>query len=184
MELWGGTGTRAEARVLLACLLSARFGLDPMPQPDRGPAGKPWFPARPDVHFNVSHSGGLLLCGAGTAPVGVDIERVRPRRDGLARYVLSEAEYAWFQARGARWEDLYGLWTLKEARCKCTGGGLDRPPRRIAVPLLGPGEAGTLDGLRFRSYGGEGWRAAACAAAPEEPPAEIRWPPRENVLFS
>ena len=99
----------------------------------------------------------------------MDVERVRPRRAGLARYVLGEGEFQWYQDRGSRWDVLYSLWTLKEARCKCTGEGLRRPPKDIAVPLLEPGEAGELEGLYFRAYGGDGWRAAVCSAG-ERPP--------------
>ena len=175
MVLWGGQGGREEVYGLLAALLRAEYGLTALPEVARGERGKPWFPTRPGLHFNVSHSGGLLLCGAGSAPLGVDIERVRPRREGLARAVLSGAEYDWYQARGGGWEALYTLWTLKEARCKYTGQGLIRPPREIPVPLLAPGEAGQLDGLSFRAYGGPDWRAAACCGAGGAPPEEICW---------
>ena len=96
----------------------------------------------PELHFNVSHSGGLALCGAGEAPLGVDVEVLRPRRPGLARYVCSEAESAWLERQGGDWGAFYTLWTLKEARVKCTGEGLRRPPRDIAVPLLRPGGTG------------------------------------------
>ncbi len=175
MVLWAGEGPRQAAYELLAALLRAEYGMEEMPETARSGTGKPWFPARLEVCFSVSHSGGLVLCGAGAAPLGVDIERMRPRRAGLARYVLSGEEYRWYEGRGGRWEDLYSLWTLKEARCKCAGTGLDRPARTIAVPLLEPGQAGTLDGLSFRAYGGAGWRAAACAAALTPLPERLEW---------
>lgn len=123
----------------------------------------------PELHFNVSHSGGLALCGAGEAPLGVDVEVLRPRRPGLARYVCSEAESAWLEWQGGDWGAFYTLWTLKEARVKCTGEGLRRPPWDIAVPLLRPGETGELDGLVFSAFSGETWRAAACCPTPQGP---------------
>lgn len=135
----------------------------------RGADGKPYFPGEPELHFNVSHSGGLALCGAGEAPLGVDVEVLRPRRPGLARYVCSEAESAWLERQGGDWGAFYTLWTLKEARVKCTGEGLRRPPRDIAVPLLRPGETGELDGLAFSAFFGETWRAAACCPTPQGP---------------
>ena len=113
-------------------------------------------------------------CGVGEHPLGVDVELVRPRREGLARYVLSEEEYAWFTLRGGDWGSLYTLWTLKEARVKCSGTGLRQAPRTIAVPLLEPGQTGVLDGLTFRAYAGEGWRAAVCSAGPEPLPEAIQ----------
>ncbi len=173
MVLWAGCGAREEAYGLLEALVRTEYGLEELPPIVRTERGKPWFPSCPALCFNLSHSRGLLLCGTGSAPLGVDVEQVRPRRADLARYVLSEAECRWYADRGSRWEDLYGLWTLKEARCKCGGMGLTLPPRTIAVPLLEPGEAGVLDGLYFRAYGGVEWRAAACS--PEEPPGELTW---------
>ena len=120
MVLWQG---REEAYGLLAKLLAAEYGLPQLPELARQEGGKPFFPQHPDLHFNVSHSGGLALCGAGSAPLGVDIEEVRPRRSGLARYICSPAEYAWYEELGGDWESLYTIWTLKEARVKCTGQG-------------------------------------------------------------
>ena len=78
-----------------------------------------------------------------------------------------------FNNRGETGGAFYTLWTLKEARVKCTGQGLRQLPRTIAVPLLAPGEEGTLDGLVFRAYAGESWRAAACCVPPEEPPDNL-----------
>ena len=170
MELWLGAG---DAYGLLAELVKTEYGLSPLPETAREEGGKPFFPGHRGLHFNLSHSGPLALCGVGGAPLGVDVELVRPRRAGLAKYVLSEAEYAWFQQQGGGWGAFYTLWTLKEARVKCTGQGLRQPPRTIAVPLLVPGEEGTLDGLAFRAYSGESWRAAACCVPPETPSGRI-----------
>ena len=73
------------------------------------------------------------------------------------------------ERQGGDWGTFYTLWTLKEARVKCTGEGLRRPPRDIAVPLLRPGETGELDGLVFSAFSGETWRAAACCPTPQGP---------------
>lgn len=170
MVLWLGTG---EAYELLEELLAAEYGLPRLPELERQAGGKPFFPQRPDLHFNLSHSGGLALCGVGTAPLGVDIEAIRPRRAGLARYICSPEEYAWYEELGGDWESLYTIWTLKEARVKCTGEGLRQRPEAIAVPLIGPGQTGELEGLVFRSYAGDGWLGAVCCVPPEEPPERI-----------
>ena len=170
MVLWLGHG---DAYELLEAMLRAEHGLPALPAVERDENGKPRFPGAPGLHFNLSHSGGLSLCGAGRVPLGVDVEVLRPRRPGLARHVLSAEEYAWFLRQGGDWGAFYTLWTLKEARVKCTGAGLRQAPKRIAVPLLAPGEAGALDGLVFRAYSGESWRAAACCGAGEAPPRQI-----------
>ncbi|MCD7948435.1 MAG: 4'-phosphopantetheinyl transferase superfamily protein [Oscillospiraceae bacterium] len=159
-----GMDGRQTAQHLLEHTLQEACGFTQLPPIARAPEGKPYFPGHPALHFNLSHSGPFALCAVGDVPLGVDIECLRPRRPGLARHVLSEREYRWFLARGAAWEDFYSLWTLKESRCKQEGIGLRRPPRTITVPLITTGAA-ELDGLSFRTYGGEGWRAAVCAPA-------------------
>jgi len=156
-----GTG---DAYTLLAALLVEQKGVEPLPRMERQAGGKPYFPDFPRLHFNVSHSGGLCLCALDDVPVGCDIELVRPRRERLPAYALSEKELQWFRERGERWADFYTLWTLKEARVKCTGEGLRRPARDIAVPLLAPGEEGTLEGFTFTALAGTDWRGAVCRA--------------------
>lgn len=147
---------------LLSALLAGAGGPAILPGISRLPGGKPFFPDFPQYHFNVSHSGPLSLCALADTPVGVDIERVRPRKPGLPRYALGDREFAWFETRGSRWEDFYTLWTLKEAKVKCTGEGLRRPPREIDLPLLEPGEEGELEDFSFLALAGEGWRGALC----------------------
>ena len=171
MELLLG---RDGSREVLARLAERLWGMTELPAMGRLPGGKPCFPDHPHCQFNLSHSGGLVLCGGGCAPLGVDLEAVRPRRAGLARYICSPEEYAWYEKLGGDWESLYTIWTLKEARVKCTGQGLRQLPKTIAVPLLAPGQAGELDGLRFCAYGGPGWRGAACCTPPETPPEDVQ----------
>ena len=158
------------AHRLLGRLLAER-GI-PEPDIDRRPGGKPVLRSG-GLQFSLSPSGIYALAGVGEAPLGVDVERVKPRRPGLPRHVLSDREFQWFAARGSRWGDFYTLWTLKESRVKYTGSGLDRSPRTIAVPLLAPGGRARMDGLWFGAWAGEGWRAACCGE--EEPPAELNW---------
>ena len=66
MVLRLGTG---DAYALLEALLRTEYGLERLPALARDGGGKPFFPARPELRFNVSHSGGLILCGAGAAAV-------------------------------------------------------------------------------------------------------------------
>lgn len=151
----------AAARALLALALRDAWGWAGTPPMSRGEFGKPWFPAYPARYFNLSHTAGLCLCAlSDTGEVGTDIELVRPRRERLARYVMSDGEFAAFDGT---WEDFYRLWTLKEAYCKFLGRSIF-PPQDIPVPPPVP----------CRCYAGDGWRAALCAGAGELP-EEIRW---------
>ena len=178
MVLYGARGltAREEAHRLLERAAGEHWGLACLGELAREERGKPYLPGHPQFQFNLSHSGGLVLCGGGCAPLGVDLEAVRPRRAGLARYICSPEEYAWYEKLGGDWESLYTIWTLKEARVKCTGKGLRQLPNTIAVPLIGPGQTGTLDGLTFRAYRGQGWRGAVCCAPPELPPEAVGRP--------
>ncbi len=149
---------------LLSSLLQEEKGIGPLPEIARREGGKPWFPAYPQLEFNISHSKGLALCALADCPVGADIERVRARREGLPRYILDEWEWNWFRSRGSRWEDFYTLWTLKEAKVKCTGQGLRCPAREISVPLLEPGGDLCWRDFHFTALSGPGWRGAVCEA--------------------
>lgn len=151
-----------DAHLLLSRLAAEHWGLAPLPEMAREAGGKPFFPAWPERQFSLSHSKGLALCALSDRPVGADVERVRPRREHLPRYVMSDREYRWFENRGSRWEDFYALWTLKEAKVKCTGEGLRRPAREIEVPCLSVGEELVWQGSRFTALGGPGWRGAVC----------------------
>ena len=150
-----------DAYALLASLLMEKEKIS-LPPMARQEGGKPWFPDAPHLHFSVSHSGGLALCALSHREVGADIEVVRPRRERLPAYALSGEELAWYQAHDGGWERFYTLWTLKEAKVKCTGQGLKLPPRDIAVPLMEPGETAEREGFSFTALAGEGWRGALC----------------------
>lgn len=161
MYLYGSRNTTPQT--LLEYVLARTHGLSSLPALARTSLGKPYLPDRPDLHVNWSHSGNLTLCALSDRPVGVDIEVMRPRGASLPRYALTPEEYAQYQALGGDWPAFYTLWTRKEAWCKYTGEGLRRRW----------GEAPPEEGLHFRTYIGEDWRAAVCGE--EEPPKDICW---------
>ena len=78
-----GLTARAHARELLTLAVREVWGLSPLPEIAQREGGKPFFPDREELHFNLSHSGDLALCGLDRAPVGVDIQIVKAWR--LAR---------------------------------------------------------------------------------------------------
>lgn len=160
MKLYGTQGGSGTA--LLARAVEDAYGLTPLPPLERTAEGKPFFPKNPRLHFNLSHSGGLVLCALSGCPVGVDIEVMKPRRPALPRQALTAEEFARYQALGGDWPAFYTLWTRKEAWCKYSGLGLGRqwgktPPEH----------------KHFRSYAGPDWRAAVWGEEP--PPEQITW---------
>ena len=136
------------------------WGWDSLPEITRSERGKPDFSGVEGHWFSLSHSGGIALCALSDGgAVGVDVEVVRPRREGLPRYAFSRRELAEFDGS---WEDFCRVWTLKESWCKREDIPL-YPPRRLETPPPCP----------HGSYAGEGWRAAVCCN--DESPEEIIW---------
>lgn len=95
-----------------------------------GPQGKPGFFKRPEIEFNISHSGGWAVCALGDVPVGIDVQEQRPlhKQERLAEKILSSAEKTRYEVLGeqGRRAYLYDCWVEKEARVKGTGEGLSR----------------------------------------------------------
>jgi hypothetical protein len=97
--------------------------------------GKPRLASAPErLSFNLSHSGALALVAIapGGAEVGVDVERLKPRRDLVrlaARWLPAADAAAVAAATEAELEPVfYAAWTRYEARVKCAGTGISGPP--------------------------------------------------------
>ena len=167
--------SREDAYALLAWAVRRRWGLDRLPELARGEQGKPFFPAFPQYHFNLSHSGSLALCALDEQPVGVDIEGIRPHHPNLARRICSGEELTWLEGQTDTIGALCKLWTCKEALVKCRGTGLTVPLREIRVPLTCGGER---DGILFHAFGTAGWCACVCG---HTEPAPLITVPREEI---
>lgn len=125
--------------------------METLPEMVRAEGGKPCFKDHPEGHFSLSHSGDFALCALSDAPVGVDIEVVRPRKKNLPAYVFQGADYERYLALGGDWDAFYTLWTEVESIIKYTGEGL-KAYRRAQVP----------DGCVLTNLSGDGWKAAVC----------------------
>ena len=110
---------RALARCLLTLALEREYGLRELPEIAREPGGKPFFPDRPDICFNLSHSHGAAVCAIHDKPVGIDVEKLRPAPRRLAGNMGDEA--------------FFRLWTAKEATVKRRGEGI-AALRRLVEP--------------------------------------------------
>jgi 4'-phosphopantetheinyl transferase len=129
--------TRAKLRQLLGRYLdippvSLRFSYSAR--------GKPMLINRPDLSFNISHSGCRALIAVGKSrQIGVDIELVRPLPDFLdiAQRFFSSEETADLMSIGDAGRELafYTCWTRKEAFIKCIGDGLSTPLDSFQVTL-------------------------------------------------
>src|SRR5438093_2845083 len=117
-------------RSLVRLVLGAHLQIAPRDVPvRRTDTGKPVIAG--GVHFNVSHSGELILFGlCQDRPIGVDVERKRDvqRVDLLVARWLDEPEQAQFArltSQGLAASDAFlRIWSLKEARLKALGVGI------------------------------------------------------------
>ena len=182
VTVYGAAGLteRRQAYRLLERAAALAWGLEALPELARGERGKPYFPRRPELCFNLSHSGGYALCALSDRPVGADIQLLRPAWGArLVERSCAPAERAWLRGRGDRPEDFAALWACKESAGKESGYGLPYPPARLEVPLprsglpFRPRDLYRLEGRLLRVYRGETWRAAVCGW--ETPPESIRW---------
>ncbi len=91
------------------------------------------------LHFNVSHSGDVLLLAVARREVGIDVEACdRPRAvSELAARIFSKPEIAALAAlpERARTRAFYAAWTRKEAFAKATGEGLAMPFNAFTVTV-------------------------------------------------
>ncbi len=90
---------------------------------DRGKHGKP-FAVGLDVHFNISHSGNMVVCAVNDKPVGIDIEQIRDYKSDVAKRVCSETELNLILQSDNPADEFTRIWTAKEAYTKYLGIGL------------------------------------------------------------
>lgn len=106
-------------RAAVRSLLGERLGLAPHQvrlhrAEDGGPIleGAKW-------QVSIAHSGAYAVGVVGQRALGIDLERIRPRREGLEGRILHEEEWADFEALPLdHTRRVILLWTLKEATLK------------------------------------------------------------------
>jgi 4'-phosphopantetheinyl transferase len=118
------------AHVMLRDFLGRLVHRDPAAlQFTSDPGGKPQLADRA-VEFNLSHTRGAVVIGAGGAPLGVDIEYEDRRANmDVAKRFFSSPEYHRLLPldETARRREFFQIWTLKEAWLKARGSGLAEP---------------------------------------------------------
>lgn len=159
--------TRAAVRTLLAEWIGSRpqdlsFAI--------APGGKPYV-ATPEraPRFSLSHTlDWAALAISDSVDPGLDIEQLRPVREGLARRYFDPQEAAALDALPPerRQAAFFRIWTCKEAVVKASGEGIRRG---LASFVVGLDDEGGITGLR--SYDGarhsaETWWLRAFEPAP------------------
>jgi 4'-phosphopantetheinyl transferase len=124
------------AEGLLRHALHEVHGLDPANLVFQlGANGKPGLASHPGIHFNLSHSGGWVLCALDGHPVGIDVEEEGTRTHLPAEGIMAPEELHCYRSLGPLEARAYffRLWTLKESLLKALGTGFSLDPREVRL---------------------------------------------------
>lgn len=115
-----------------------------------GEHGKPYFTDR-NEHFNISHSDNLVTVAVSDQPIGIDIEKIKPKQLGKLSHAFNVGEIAYLNKLHdpRKSEQILRLWTIKEAVLKELGLGLTSKPKNIEISLPRMDYA-TRDGEKFK----------------------------------
>ncbi len=136
-------------RVVLRTHLGKRLGIPPERVPVTiHPSGRLLVgSAEEELNVSLAHSGTRAIVVSAFRPLGVDLETMIPRQDSLLRYITQEDERAILdQLAETPMDQLYVVWTLKEAVLKGMGTGLRTGPRKLCIqPGSDPVRASIVD---------------------------------------
>lgn len=85
------------------------------------------------LYFSISHSDSTVVCAVDTAPVGIDIEKIRPVKRELIERVCTESELSYVSGKAdietlCKDHDIlkrfFEIWCIKEAYYKKLGAGV------------------------------------------------------------
>ena len=102
---------------------------------EKGPYGKPYLAGYPEIHFNISHSGGYGVCAISSMPCGVDIQEKRAVRSQrmIERTMNAQEQRQILEAEDST-KEFIKLWTYKESCIKLSGEGLRQDMRTLKAP--------------------------------------------------
>lgn len=82
-------------------------------------SGKPYAPSAPGLFCSISHTDGYAAAAVSARlPVGIDIERIKPRHPALLRDISDQTEVGYFVKIYAAEVVPTVLWAIKEAVAK------------------------------------------------------------------
>jgi phosphopantetheinyl transferase len=117
--------------------------------------GRPYIEGRPDLDFNISHSGQLSVISlCRESRIGIDVEMVDAKKNLLeiAKRVFSPEEVGIIQDSNSETERMslfYRLWTLKEAVIKADGRGFSLKTTGFSLTSVIDGGWARIGGSSF-----------------------------------
>lgn len=129
--------------------------------------GKPCLLHYPEIQFNLSHSGVMVMAAFSSCPVGCDVERRQKARMDVANRFFSQSEQnLLFHAETTEQQDhlFCRLWTLKESYLKVNGLGMKLPLDSFSMDLTDPPKLAGEDSGKylFRECSVPGYSTAVC----------------------
>ena len=150
----------ANGRKLLKTAVLREFGVDSDTLTiAKGEHGKPYFPDRENIFFNISHSGDFVAAAVGECPIGIDIQVVRNIRERMIDKLCNNDEKQFISNCPDKDKAFIILWSLKESYIKAIGKGMSFPMSDINFKLeyfkdKAEGEFSNRSGRYFiRDYG-------------------------------
>lgn len=111
------------AHKLLASALKKLYGIEKYTL-SIGEHGKPYLTEYPQIHFNLSHCTGLVVCGISESEIGIDAELIRPYIGKGSKRIFTLPENEYISKSKHPDESFFRIWTLKECLGKALGTGL------------------------------------------------------------
>ena len=100
-------------------------------------------PLSSDKYFNISHKDRYLVFVMDEIPVGIDIEHIKPVKEGLVNFIASEEEKTYIKDELS----FYEVWTNKEAITKANGKGIKQ--KVDTIPSLPLNDIHTFEGKTY-----------------------------------
>lgn len=112
------------AYLLLKKMLSEKNIANPIFK--AGKYGKAYISNYENIHFNLSHSGKIVLCAISDREIGADVEYIDPEIDlNIAKSYFFNSEYESIMKSDNPSEEFFSYWVLKESYMKYTGLGMN-----------------------------------------------------------
>ncbi len=128
-----GQRTCVLAYLLLKRALREEYGITENPLFEYGEHGKPSIVGHPEIYFNFSHCKEAVACAVSDQPIGIDVESTTHYKESVARYVMNEDELKEILQADHPEVVFTRLWTMKEARLKLTGEGINDKMKDVLV---------------------------------------------------
>ena len=142
-------------------LLADRMGVEPEAVPLRvAPDGAVEVEGAP-YYLSIAHAEEHAVAAVARRGIGIDLERIMPRRPDLHRFLFHREDYGLFDALDLdRTHAQVLCWTLKEATLKAMRTGFRRSPKDVRLEINTAAQAASAQiderrwGLQFEERDG------------------------------